>query len=356
MSFLPTDLILVTGANGHLAQHVVDQLLALPNPPRVRGTVRSLDKATPIFKHYPRQVDQGLLEIVVVEDITTPGAFDEAIKGATHLAHVAAPISTQQNDIETDILQPAIAGTTSALETALHEPSVRKVVVTSTFASCVDPSKGWRPDYTHTEADFNPLTREDAINTDLSLPNCVPLLRPWVPYMVAKLLAEKAAWEIASRPDAHFGLTVCLPTYIFGPSILPLEKGAGSLNYSNGVIWSIANAQGAEHMPIVGPQWADVRDVARAHVLALSKKEVDGQRFLLYAGPYYNSDIAEIVKKHFPTLSPSTGPSQKFDHYRIDNSKSINTLGLGSYISLEQSVIDTLIQILAQERKPQDSN
>jgi nucleoside-diphosphate-sugar epimerase len=47
-------------------------------------------------------------------------------------------------------------------------------------------------------------------------------------------------------------------------------------------------------MPIVGPQWADVRDVARAHVLALSKKEVDGQRFLLYAGPYYNSDVSPV--------------------------------------------------------------
>ena len=144
------------------------------------------------------------------------------------------------------------------------------------------------------QADFNPLTREDAVNTNLSLPNCVPILRPWVPYMVAKLLAEQAAWQIASQPGTKFGLTACLPTYIFGPSILPLEKGPDSLNFSNGVIWSIANAQGAEHMPIVGPQWADVRDVARAHVLALSKKETDGQRFLLYAGPYYNSDVSYI--------------------------------------------------------------
>jgi hypothetical protein len=97
---------------------------------------------------------------------------------------------------------------------------VRGVVVASTFASCVDPTKGWRPDYIHTEVrlpihaplsahdyscslPISILTREDAINTDLSLPNCVPLLRPWVPYVVAKLLAEKAAWEIASRPEAR---------------------------------------------------------------------------------------------------------------------------------------------------------
>ena len=106
MSFLPSDLVLVTGANGHLAQHIIDQLLALPNPPRVRGTVRALDKALPIFAHYPSQFDQGLLEashiegifarpnrnslyyqIVVVEDITTPGAFDKAIKGMRPADH-----------------------------------------------------------------------------------------------------------------------------------------------------------------------------------------------------------------------------------------------------------------------------
>ena len=80
-TYKPSDLVLVTGANGHVAQHVVDQLL-LPEGPRVRATVRSGTTAKQISSFYEENRSaRGRFEIVVIPDIVKPGAFDDAVKG-----------------------------------------------------------------------------------------------------------------------------------------------------------------------------------------------------------------------------------------------------------------------------------
>ena len=81
-TYSPSDLVLVTGANGHVAQHVVDQLLALPNGPRVRATVRTDATAKQLSSYYEGKPSaSGKLEVVVIPDIVKPGAFDAAVKG-----------------------------------------------------------------------------------------------------------------------------------------------------------------------------------------------------------------------------------------------------------------------------------
>ena len=79
--------VLVTGANGYLAVWVVKNYLEAGYS--VRGTVRSLSKSaflTDIFSKYGDR-----FELVVVEDITKDGAFDEAVKGVDAIAHTASP-------------------------------------------------------------------------------------------------------------------------------------------------------------------------------------------------------------------------------------------------------------------------
>ena len=79
--------VLVTGANGYLATWIVKKYLEAGYS--VRGTVRSLSKSaflTDKFAHYGDR-----FELVVVEDITKDGAFDEAVKGVNAIAHTAFP-------------------------------------------------------------------------------------------------------------------------------------------------------------------------------------------------------------------------------------------------------------------------
>ena len=55
----------------------------------MRGTLRSRAKADAWLEAYPQYAKQ--LDFALVPDISAPGAFDEAIKGADYVAHTASP-------------------------------------------------------------------------------------------------------------------------------------------------------------------------------------------------------------------------------------------------------------------------
>lgn len=79
------------------------------------------------------------LEPVIVPDITVPGAYDDAVKGATYVVHVASPLPTASvSDHEEDLIKPAIQGTIGILESAYKTIGVKKIVITASLASIAD--------------------------------------------------------------------------------------------------------------------------------------------------------------------------------------------------------------------------
>jgi uncharacterized protein YbjT (DUF2867 family) len=70
-------LILVTGANGFVAAHVIIALL--DGGYQVRGTVRSEKSAETVRKTFSSYSDK--FSVVVTPDISAKNAFDEAVKG-----------------------------------------------------------------------------------------------------------------------------------------------------------------------------------------------------------------------------------------------------------------------------------
>ena len=83
----PPAKVLVTGANGYLVTWVVKKFLEAEYS--VRGIVRSLSSSALLkdkFSHY-----EDRLELVVVEDLTKDGAFDEAVKDVDVIVHTASP-------------------------------------------------------------------------------------------------------------------------------------------------------------------------------------------------------------------------------------------------------------------------
>lgn len=75
-------LVLVTGANGYIAGHVIDQLLRTGYS--VRGTIRSDPASSPALDQLRKALGEGLarnLEIIQVADIAAPNAFQDAARG-----------------------------------------------------------------------------------------------------------------------------------------------------------------------------------------------------------------------------------------------------------------------------------
>ena len=83
----PPAKVLVTGANGYLAVWTVKKYLEAGYS--VRGTVRSLSRSTFLKERFAEYGER--FELVVVEDITKNGAFDEAVTGVDAITHTASP-------------------------------------------------------------------------------------------------------------------------------------------------------------------------------------------------------------------------------------------------------------------------
>ena len=91
----------------------------------------------------------------------------------------------------------------------------------------------------------------------------------FITYMASKKLAEKAAWDFYENEKPSWSLATVNPTYIGGPNVLPLAKGVASLSFSQGLIWNVAISTPEDQLADVDfPYWVDVRDVAKAHLLA----------------------------------------------------------------------------------------
>lgn len=192
--------ILVTGASGFVAAHVLHSFLHAGY--KVRGTVRSDATAQNVLKTHESHASQ--LSFEIVPDIRTPGAFDEAVKGVDGVIHTASPFVFDVADNERDLLEPAIQGTTGILESvAKHAPQVKRVVVTSSFAAIIDMGK--TPEeaatYTYTEEDWNPCTYEEAKAGNGAIAYCA-----------SKAFAERCAFDFVKDKHPNFDVaTICPP-------------------------------------------------------------------------------------------------------------------------------------------------
>ena len=80
----PNSLILVTGANGYIASHVVNILLDLGY--KVRGTVRA-PKAW-LDRYFEQKHGKGRFESVVVPALEEPEAWSEILDDVSGIAHI----------------------------------------------------------------------------------------------------------------------------------------------------------------------------------------------------------------------------------------------------------------------------
>lgn len=238
-------------------------------------------------------------------------------------------------------------GTTSILRAiARSAPTVRRVVVTSSFAAMVDEAKVSDPGTTFTEASWNPVTLADIHRS------------PATAYRASKTLAERAAWDFVRENSgsggARFDLVTVNPPMVFGP-VAHHVASLDAVNTSNERVADCLRGRWRAEAGGVPPTgaatiWVDVRDVAAAHVKAgLEIPEAGGRRLFVVAGPFSNAELAAVVRRNFPddadrlpTADTKGGElPPESERFKYDNSETNRLLGI-DWIGFEQSIVDTV--------------
>jgi len=169
------------------------------------------------------------LDFVQIADFSSHDVFRDAVKDVDSIIHVASvslrafsdpehdwfsmnldilltprkPFSYSVGDNEKELVLPAINGVKAILNAAKSQPSIKRVVVTSSFASVLDVSKPVGPGFTYTGKDWNPLTYEESVD---------PKTSAVVAYRGSKKFAELAAWEFVEKEKPGFDIvTLCPP-------------------------------------------------------------------------------------------------------------------------------------------------
>jgi NADPH-dependent methylglyoxal reductase len=273
--------------------------------------------------------------------MTEPSNYRDALSGVTGIMHTASPFVLAPKDIESELLNPAVDGVTSILRAAKeYGTSVKRIVLTSSFAANLDMGQGYRPGYTYTEKDWNPMTYEQAKEADGPTAYCA-----------SKALAEAAGWEWMKTNSPSFTLSTICPPWIFGPNIAGI-KDLKHLNESTHALWSLIGAEKIPPTDFAG--FADVRDVAKAHLAALEREEAQGERFLVGAHFDYQSAIDELVVL-LPEVEEGLpkgvkGAGLKEELYVVDGSKAEKVLGL-KYTPLGVTMRDSFVQLLEAEKR-----
>jgi dihydroflavonol-4-reductase len=140
-------LVVVTGATGFVAGHIISQLLVLGNF-RVRGTTRNPND-TKKLEHLTG-TNNHLLSFVKAE-LDDPEACIRACEGATFLIHAASPYVLAVKDVQKELMEPAVHGALNFLRAA-NAKGIKRVVMTSSMAAITD---GPRTGHVFTEADWN---------------------------------------------------------------------------------------------------------------------------------------------------------------------------------------------------------
>ena len=222
----PPAKVLVTSANDYFATWVLNKYLEAGYS--VRGTVRSLSKSAFLVDKFAHYGDR--FELVVVEDVTKDGAFDEAVKDVDAIAYTASPFHHHKStnpegmpyflrvltmfgaqDTHTDLIIPAVRGTTSILNSALrHGNTLKRLILTSSIATVREDTTA---PHTFTESNWNDSAVQ-RVKTKGSAAG------PATIHMASKTLIEKVAWKFiaAHRSEISWDLVVINPPLVFGAS------------------------------------------------------------------------------------------------------------------------------------------
>lgn len=321
--------VLVTGATGYVAGHLIDRLLQ--SGARVRATVRDPGDTGKIA-HLLKLAERGPGSISFFRaNLLEPGSHDAAMQGCGIVFHTASPFldMTKVQDAQRDLVDPALKGTVDVLESVNRTASVGRVILTSSAATMV----GGTADLART----NGVIGEESWNTQSSLDDGA--------YMYSKVLAEKAAWAMATAQH-RWQLVAINPGLVLGPGAAATQTSA-----SFDRVRSLADGTFRDGLPPIRFGMVDVRDVAELHFRAAFDLQGRG-RYLAVENVYSLGDLVEMLKRRFgdhwqfpaDTAVPPDPTGRVWD-----NSKAKQELGM-AFRPIEPALLTMFEQAVVAQR------
>lgn len=247
--------VLVTGASGYIAGWIIKYLLEEGHT--VHGTVRDPAKATHLQKL--AEGARGTLTLFKA-DLLTAGSFDVAMQGCSLVMHTASPFVLEgYTDANEALVRPALEGTRNVLEAVNRTESVKRVVLTSSVVSIF--------------GDNDEILKKADGRFDESDWNVTSTLEHG-PYAYSKVLAEREAWKIQTS-QSRWDMVTINPAMVNGPSLTPTSHSA-----SIDILMQLADGRLRTGVPDLRFGIVDVREVARAHILAGFNPDASGRYIL----------------------------------------------------------------------------
>jgi nucleoside-diphosphate-sugar epimerase len=278
-------LVLVTGGSGYIAVNIIIKLLEQGY--RVRTTLRTMSRQDEVKSMLLAGGIGNFSDLEFIQaDLMSDHNWYEAALGATYVIHVASPTPATRPDDGDEMVKMAVDGTLRVMKAA-KEAKVERVVMTSASGAVLAGHKHHPKAFT--EADWTNL--DEKIDA----------------YQRSKTMAEQAAWAFAKENQME--LSTILPVAVMGPIL------GKDFSHSNQIIRTMLMGK----MPFLmkmGFDSVDVRDVADLHLLAMTKEEAAGERFLATTGENIT------YKQEAKLLSENFG----------DDAKKVSTLEMPNFL------------------------
>ncbi|KAL4885430.1 hypothetical protein BJY04DRAFT_179708 [Aspergillus karnatakaensis] len=328
----PGGLVLVTGVTGFIGSYIANGLLELGY--KVRGTVRSSEKAAWITKALAKRNPSGNFEAVIVPDQNAAGVWETVLKDVNGIAHVAGDVSFGPDP--TKVITPTVEALRRLLDAANKEQSVKRFVFTSSDQAASNRS-------TTKEIPINEDTWNDEAIEAAWKPPPYEAERGWDVYSALKAQVEQEMWRFSREENPRFVVNSVLPTYTIG-TIFD-EQQAGSTAkwlldfYKDPSKDGFMRGFGASYYGYVG-------DVALLHIGALIHEEVKNKRLLAFAGRFNFNSWLEVFRKQDPSKPwPEDDPTQGLDTRKVNGETELailKRLGKDGWTSFEDSVLKVL--------------
>ncbi|GAB2302509.1 Tetraketide alpha-pyrone reductase 1 [Dionaea muscipula] len=316
--------VCVTGASGFLASWLVKRLLQAGY--LVVATVRSDINPEDDKKTAHLWTLEGAKERLklVKADLTKEGSFDDAIIGwrCEGVFHTASPVLGPVKDPKAEILEPAVDGTLNVLRSCKKNPSLRRVVLTSSSSAV------------RVRDDFDPKLPLD--ESSWSSPDLCQRLKAWYP--LSKVEAERAAWAFCK--ENNIDLVTVLPSFLIGPSLPPTlcQTASDVLGLLKGerVKFQVHGRMGYVH----------IDDVAQCHILVYEHKDAHG-RYLCSSTVIDVDQLTSLLAARYPYY-PIPTRFEKLDrpHYEFNTNK-VTSLGF-KFKSIEEMFDDCVVSLIDQ--------